>query len=420
MCFSYVPVQKGCDMKKIFRITVFVFLIMAAALSVKSENVLASSAGISFESVKSQIAVDEEVSIFVKIRADVIPGDFQGFVTYDSDVLEYVPEEELEEIVTGSDGILRINDSVFSAEGKEREYELKFKGIARGSSQITMRGTPELYEYDTGYLMSVASGSLVISVKAAESASNENSLELIKVSPGELTPVFDPAVTQYAVEVENETTKLVVSAFAKDEKSEVTVFGNNALLVGDNDVEICVTAENGEIREYHINVFRPDAPVEDEPEETGITAFTDSDGIVLHANYTYLVVSDLGSLEVPDGYVATSVIISGTNVKAYTPKDDLSCRWLLMPLKVNADTGPAWYVYDREEKTVQLHTKLSEVKPKNTQVQVAAQDNEMAKKYERSVSNMKLVIAVLSGLCVVLIILVIRFFMKSRGMSDNF
>lgn len=407
-------------MKKILKRTVLVLIMLIAASCVKPVEALASSAGISFESVKSQIAVDEEVSVFVKIRADVTPGDFQGFVTYDSDVLEYVPSEELEELVTGSDGILRINDSVFSAEGKEREYELKFKGIARGSSQISMRGTPELYEYDTGYLMSVASGSLVISVKAAESASNENSLELIKVSPGELSPAFDPAVTQYAVEVENETTKLIVSAFSKDEKSEVTVFGNNALLVGDNDVEIVVTAENGEIREYHINVFRKDAPVTDEPEETGITAFKDSDGTVLHANYTYLVVSDLGGLEVPEGYVATSVIISGTTVKAYTPKDDLGCRWLLMPLKASADAEPAWYVYDREEKTVQLHTKLSEVKPKNTQVQITAKDNEMAEQYEKSVSNMKLVIAILSGLCVILIILVIRFYMKSRGMNDNF
>ena len=56
--------------------------------------------------------------------------------------------------------------------------------------------------------------------------------------------------------VSNDTTSINVSAIAEDSKASITISGENNLIVGDNVINIIVTAEDGTQKTYKINVRR--------------------------------------------------------------------------------------------------------------------------------------------------------------------
>jgi len=78
----------------------------------------------------------------------------------------------------------------------------------------------------------------------------------LTVSAGALTPAFNPNTTDYTLEVENAVAILVVSATASDGKATVSGAGEFALNVGENTIQILVTAEDGTTKTYTILVTR--------------------------------------------------------------------------------------------------------------------------------------------------------------------
>ncbi len=86
------------------------------------------------------------------------------------------------------------------------------------------------------------------------SVSNNNYLKELSFSSGQIE--FDKNTNRYDMSVENSVTDLVVRAISDDRKSKVEILGNNDLVVGDNLVTIKVTAENGKVRNYFVNVRR--------------------------------------------------------------------------------------------------------------------------------------------------------------------
>lgn len=90
---------------------------------------------------------------------------------------------------------------------------------------------------------------------AKQSSSNE--LSALTVSPGILSPVFDPNATSYVVYVPNEVTKINVSAKAKDQKATVKVEYPEELVAGDDNlIRVISTAENGGEKVYTVTVKR--------------------------------------------------------------------------------------------------------------------------------------------------------------------
>ncbi|RLQ97150.1 cadherin-like beta sandwich domain-containing protein [Falsibacillus albus] len=95
---------------------------------------------------------------------------------------------------------------------------------------------------------------------------SDNKLKAITISKGELSPGFDPAVTDYNIQVDNEVAALTLSAEKDVETSIIKV--NNTLLedagttvqlpVGKMDFSLNVIAENGDEKTYTIHMIRAD------------------------------------------------------------------------------------------------------------------------------------------------------------------
>ena len=101
-------------------------------------------------------------------------------------------------------------------------------------------------------------------VTVSNMPSSDASLSSLTVSQGTLTPAFDPAITQYTVEVSNAVTGIDLSATANDAAATVSGTGTHTLNVGDNIFVVTVTAENGDTQNYTITVTRqtpPPAPI---------------------------------------------------------------------------------------------------------------------------------------------------------------
>ena len=88
--------------------------------------------------------------------------------------------------------------------------------------------------------------------------SNNNNLSSLEVSNCTLNPAFNSAISTYNCSVSYDVSTVNVKAELSDSKSKLEGTGTKSLNVGDNLIEIKVTAENGDERKYTINVIRKD------------------------------------------------------------------------------------------------------------------------------------------------------------------
>lgn len=89
-----------------------------------------------------------------------------------------------------------------------------------------------------------------------ENKSNVKELSSLTVEQYKLEPDFSPDITEYSLTVGRDVENLVIEAVATDENATVEITGNNGLLLGENTVNIKVTAEDGTVRTYKINVTK--------------------------------------------------------------------------------------------------------------------------------------------------------------------
>jgi hypothetical protein len=299
--------------------------------------------------------------------------------------------------------------------------------------------------------MSVSENEMVVKVEAAKNASSDNSLSVLKISPGVLSPGFSKTIKEYETTIEEDVEKLVVSAAASDVYADVDVSGGKKLEYGENRIEIKVTAENGESTVYIIKCFRkgkqsddednrdditdegdkgsnpgensenPTGPAGREDQEngeikSGIKAVNDGNTVRIFTDNEYELVTDVSDIEIPDGYSKTSMVIDGITIPVYF--NDESDGLMLLVLK-NSNGKTALYNYDRTEKTIQRYME------KNTETTVkhvmtdSIEALELANSYEKSLSTMTLIIAVLSGISMALLIVVIRMALKNRGDGND-
>lgn len=393
----------------------------------------ASSADITISSDSAIYHRGDTVTVSIEIEADVIPGDFEGYLLYPEDVLTYVSGPG---IVSGGEGILKINDQVDSETRKNRKYSVKFKAEGLGNAEISLREDPELYEYEEGYLMSVSSNVLKISIAASPKDSSDAALAVLKVSPGTLIPAFDADITEYRVTVPAGTGKLVVSAAARDTEAVVDVKGNEDLGPGENRIGIKVTAPDGSIKEYVIiceckeenkdpvnNPEPTDIPVTPDPptsgpgKPAGISAVLKGEEIHLYSDNEFVVTEPDESIIIPEGYEKTYLKVDGLSIPVYASKDEGKDSFLLIVIKDNKGT-PALYSYDRAEKTLQRY-KDKNVKQTGMVLTESIEALELAESYEKSLNTLTIIIAVLSGLTLALLIIVISLSIKNKNDEND-
>lgn len=94
--------------------------------------------------------------------------------------------------------------------------------------------------------------------KPKENKSNNSRLGSLKIVEGMITPEFENKIREYTVNVPNEITTLNIEAVAEDSKASVRITGNEELQVGENEISIVVTAEDGSKTTYTIKAIRAD------------------------------------------------------------------------------------------------------------------------------------------------------------------
>lgn len=86
--------------------------------------------------------------------------------------------------------------------------------------------------------------------------SNDATLKKLDVSGYTLTPIFKSNVNNYSMKVRNNITSLNVTAIPNNNEAQVVISGNKNWKEGNNTVTIKVTAEDGTVNTYIVNVER--------------------------------------------------------------------------------------------------------------------------------------------------------------------
>ena len=103
--------------------------------------------------------------------------------------------------------------------------------------------------------------------KPTGDGSPNNKLSSLSINGYSLTPTFSVDVQEYALIVPYEATEIEVNATAYNAKAKISGTGKSSLNVGKNMITVSVKAENGEVRNYQLEVIREenDGSVDDTP-----------------------------------------------------------------------------------------------------------------------------------------------------------
>ena len=167
--------------------------------------------------------------------------------------------------------------------------------------------------------------------KPAKELSSVNTLKSLSVDGFKLDKEFSKDTVEYNVEVPNETTKVNIKAEATDGNATINGTGEKEVREGNNKLEVKVTAENGDVKTYVVNVKVKELnPINVKVDDKEYTVVRKEDG-----------------LDIPDGFEKTSVKIDDQDVLAY--KND-KLGYTLVALK-DKDGNTKYYIYDNGKYT---------------------------------------------------------------------
>lgn len=181
--------------------------------------------------------------------------------------------------------------------------------------------------------------------------SSDATLASLKIRGTTITPEFNPNITEYSCSVERSVTEVQVSVLANNLWAAVIIDGNQYLNMGDNIVNVNVTAQDGiSHMHYTIHVLRKESNV---PEDASLVDFEGN-------TYTFLDAPDDSSI--PEGFTQTTRYINGYSVPAYV-RDGVTSVLLYL---FDGTQQPGFYFYNSTEKTVLRYD------PENTLIESSA------------------------------------------------
>ena len=277
---------------------------------------------------------------------------------YDTTVAEYISFEQgssLKNFIfteTTEDGQITISAADQYAQDNEGDeyfasfesddpvtlYTLSFriKPNASGEFDAWLDDLGEFKNSDTdGVEMTKGSG---VTLPISEATiSSDATLAFLKINGVQLTPEFNPNITSYSATVERSVTDVQVTATASNLWAAVIIDGNKNLNIGDNEITIDVTAQDGVTwMHYSIHITRNESyiPID--------AALVDVNG----NTYTFL---DIPSeIELPEGFSQTTKVINGYSVPAYSREGVSSVLLYLF----DGTNSPGLYFYNSTTKTV--------------------------------------------------------------------
>ena len=224
-----------------------------------------------------------------------------------------------------------VNDGVVGL--KEATTTYTFKANTSASNTIGLSGVLA-YDYESEQPIDVTRGTVTVRASIEEvskqindnsNLSSNNNLRVLEVVGYTLTPEFSKEKTDYTLEVPGDVESVQINAFLEDKSATITPIDVVNLTEGVNKFSVTVTAPNGKKKTYTITITRAESnPVK-----------VDVDG------KEYTVVVKEGALEIPAGYITSTVNISGKDVTAYKNEQ---AKITLVILK-DSESNMSYYMY---------------------------------------------------------------------------
>lgn len=205
------------------------------------------AAGVSITANKSTVNVGDKVTFTVSVSGGAgyvnVSGAANGKVWLDNSSQTYM-------VTARNAGVLTLNVSgVIADYNSEKDVHVSesksVNVIAKNNSTSQVPSSP----------------SSTPQQPVIDNRSKDNSLSSLKVSEGNLSPIFKPSTTKYSVNVSATTTKVTIQAIANDKKARVSGTGEKNLNVGKNTFVIKCIAENGNTRNYTIEINVDEKPL---------------------------------------------------------------------------------------------------------------------------------------------------------------
>jgi len=89
-----------------------------------------------------------------------------------------------------------------------------------------------------------------------ENLSSNNYLKSLQLDVEGINPLFNKEIVEYYIVILETVTDINISAEPEDSKASVKIVGNTNIGIGNSKIKVIVTAENGETKEYTINVTK--------------------------------------------------------------------------------------------------------------------------------------------------------------------
>lgn len=322
------------------------FLLLSAVITV-----FAADASVTYGSGSYSATQGETFQVGVYLKGSEAIGAYEFYLDYNADMLEYVSGAD-----SGGSGRLK-----FTGYGNADSYSymLTFKAKTAGSCNISITnayaGPLDPASGDSMNITSAASAT--VTIQGPNTASDECRLSELSISPTGLWG-FSPDKTNYDITVDNDITKLAISATPQDSKATVVISDTN-LEVGVNTITIKVTAENGAVKNYEIIVRRKEeqAPTETttpvkvpEIEELNTSTSFNVNG------KDYYFYKDVNNISAPDGFQKTTVTYKNEEVPAFT---SLTQNVTLFYLDDGLGGQGSFYIYDSQKDTVYPYISLN-------------------------------------------------------------
>ena len=455
-------------------LTAFILCLQFGKIDAQAANVVIALSA-------STVSVGNNVTATISVSGSDISA-YTIYVSYNSSVLQYNSASG-SAIVNGGGG------TVTASGTSAGSFSISFTAIANGSGSITTSGS-DVYDIN-GNAISISHAGATVTVATASNNGDTNNgnatteagettetteddgrsadcdLASLQVSPGTLTPAFSADRTTYSLQVDEDVTSVVVSASAADGNATTSVSGANSIQKGKNTVRVTVTAENGAVKVYTINVQAgedvgdPVATIDgkeysfvmnedglEAPE--GFTAGTttykdwdvlsyespnkkitvvclkDEDGenhwfimdaekdvFTPYQEYSsqynrYIITAVPDGVAIPDGFKETTLKIGDNSVVAYQ-SDDIADKDLYLVYAINVEGEEGFYEYDAKEQAFLRYVPMivSEEVLVSATPTVATPSAPVEVPTEKSPFTNPLVIGIMVGAALIIVILVV-------------
>ena len=413
-----------------FLIAILLFITMLPVSPVS-----AASASISISMVSEQALEGSNCTIAVLVSANTTLDSVKLSLSYDSEYLQLLSENPLYEAI---DSHVVIDDPNLKEKAvNQRKYILEFQALKKGNTGILIEGVPEIIESTNKTKLSIAKKEFSLTIHDKDKLSDNNKLSSLSVKEGKLTSKFDPQKTVYELNVAYDKSKVTITAKPEDSNASVTVVGNEQLQIGANKVAVLVTSESGIEREYTIYVNRepmeggvvteepvpspssePSEPplFTEEPTQLDSYVIKKENGLVYYnGSSEYVILVPYDDSNVPKGYERISLVIQGVELTAYALDGNVYQEFILFYAKQEGE-DPGWYQFDQLQGTIQRLNdtgliREEENKPSDTSL--------LEKNYQDRIDLLGLVMGIEACLIILLLILVIRGYMKQKGYHDE-